>query len=51
MTDASLARGVTRVPYQKLPNGKYRSPSGRIFTKEQVAIIEMDKNKKKKGKR
>lgn len=37
------------MPYTKLPNGKYRSPSGRIFTKEQVAIIEMDKSRKKKG--
>jgi len=32
------------MPFKKIGNGKYKSPSGRVFTKEQVAAYYAKKN-------
>lgn len=40
------------MPFKKLKNGKYQSPSGRVMTKEQVqAYYASQGNKKKSGKK
>jgi hypothetical protein len=37
------------MPFKKTKTGKYKSPSGKILTKEQVQLYYIKKEKKKKG--